>query len=99
MTDSVERPLIDRVYDALRHVSEPEIGLGIVTLALVYDVAVDGGAVDVTFSLTTRGCPMEHAIRGGILQAVGAVEGIDVVRPHLVWEPAWHPGMVAPGVL
>ena len=99
MTPDVARPLVDRVYDALRHVIDPEIGLDIVTLGLVYDVAVDGGAVDVTFSLTTRGCPMEHAIRGGILQAVGHVGGVEVVRPHLVWEPPWHPGMVEPGAL
>ena len=91
--------LLERVYDALRLVIDPEIGLDIVTLGLVYDVTLEGDAADITFSLTTRGCPMEHAIRGGILQAVSQVEGVHTVRPHLVWEPPWHPGMVEPGYL
>lgn len=98
MTDE-EKALVDRVYDALRLVIDPEIGIDIVTLGLVYHVAVDGEATDITFSLTTRGCPMEHAIRGGILQSVGQVEGISEVRPNLVWEPRWDPSMVEPGVL
>lgn len=99
MTATDEHPSLDRVYEALRTVIDPEIGLDIVTLGLVYDVAIDGSAVDVTFSLTTRGCPMEHAIRGGIHHAVEQVPGVSEVRPNLVWEPAWHPGMVQPGAL
>lgn len=95
----IEPPLTERVRDALRQVIDPEIGLDIVTLGLVYDVSVDGDAADITFSLTTRGCPMEHVIRGGILQAISRVPGVGVVRPHLVWEPPWHPGMVEPGYL
>lgn len=98
MTDEEKRQ-VDRVYDALKTVIDPEIGLDIVTLGLVYHVSLDGDAADVTFTLTTRGCPMEHAIRGGILQAVGQVEGIGAVRPNLVWEPRWDPSMVEPGVL
>ena len=84
------------VWRALGTVIDPELGLDIVTLGLVYGVVVDGGVAYVTHTLTTRGCPMGRAIADGIRGIVQLVEGVSAVEPLLVWDPPWSPAMIAP---
>ena len=91
--------MTELIYAALSKVIDPEIGLDIVTLGLIYDVEIHGDSVDVTFSLTTRGCPMERVITDGIMSAVSAEPGVREVIPNLVWEPPWHPGLAKRGSL
>jgi len=91
-----ERDTVDpeRVRDALRGVIDPETGLDVVTMGLVYEIETDGGDVRIVYTLTTPGCPMGNVLELGIRAAAGRVAGVESVRLELTWEPAWNPGMM-----
>ena len=82
------------VLDALRLVIDPEIGMNIVDLGLIYDVAVEGSRVRVTMTLTTAGCPMGESIRGGAEMALLNLDAVSDAQVELVFDPPWHPGMI-----
>jgi metal-sulfur cluster biosynthetic enzyme len=82
------------VLDALRQVIDPEIGMNIVDLGLIYDVKVVGSAVQVAMTLTSAGCPMGESIRCGAELALLNLEGIAAAHVELVFDPPWHPGMI-----
>jgi metal-sulfur cluster biosynthetic enzyme len=89
-------PRLDAAWSALGTVIDPEVGIDIVRMGLVYDVAIgEDRRARVTHTLTTPGCPMEAIITQGIREAMGYVDGVDAVETVLVWDPAWHPGMIA----
>ena len=96
---STDRSCVEEVWTALREVIDPELRLDVVTLGLVYGVERDGGTVRITYTLTTQGCPMERIISNAIREAVGRCETVTRVDTHLVWDPAWHPGMIEPTAL
>jgi metal-sulfur cluster biosynthetic enzyme len=90
-----EDPRTDALRQALTTVIDPEIGLDIITLGLVYELEVRDDVARVVHTQTTPGCPMERIIPDGSRSAAGMVEGVRHVETELVWEPAWHPGMIA----
>ncbi len=84
-------PTRDDVFDALRVVEDPELGMDIVDLGLLYDVEVEGPKVHVTFSLTSMGCPVGPMIEQQITETVAAMSGVDEVEAELTWDPPWSP--------
>lgn len=91
---AADGPRIEEVRRRLALVLDPEVGLDIVTMGLVYGLAVDGDAVAVTMTLTTRGCPLGDAITDGVRAVVAQLPWVRVVDVHVVWEPAWSPAMI-----
>ena len=92
-------PRLELLWRNLATVIDPEIGLDIVTLGLVYGVEIEDDIALITHTLTTPGCPMERIITDGIRAAAMRTELIAGVETHIVWEPAWHSGMIARGAL
>jgi metal-sulfur cluster biosynthetic enzyme len=84
-------PTKDEVVEALRAVEDPELGMDIVDLGLLYDVEVDGPKVKVIHSLTSMGCPAGPMIQEDIVNVASAVEGVEEVEIELTWEPPWTP--------
>src|SRR5712671_3822633 len=84
-------PTREEVLEALRQVEDPELGMDIVELGLLYDVEVEGPAVKVTYTLTSMGCPAGQMIEEDIDRCVRELPGVEEVKPELTFEPPWSP--------
>lgn len=88
--------LASKVKDALRRVIDPELGYNIVDLGLIYDIRVlDGGAVSVTMTTTTPGCPATSYLTEGARDCVLSVEGAVSAEIVLTHEPPWSPELMS----
>ena len=87
------------VRKALRQVKDPELGLNIIDIGLIYDVTVIGeGDVNVKMTLTSPGCPAGAEIMEDAKRVVEALEGVASANIELVWEPYWTPEKMDPRV-
>ena len=81
----------EEVFEALHQVEDPELGMDIVELGLLYDVEVDGPKVKVIHSLTSMGCPAGPMIQEDIHRVVAELPGVEDVEIELTWDPPWTP--------
>jgi len=81
----------DEVLEILRQVEDPELGMDIVDLGLVYEVAVEDSTAKIIYSLTSMGCPAGPLIAQDIDSTARQVEGIDEVELELTFDPPWTP--------
>lgn len=72
-------------------VIDPELGIDIVNLGMVYVVAVRGDRVAVEMTLTTPGCPLHASIEEQVRARVGELPGVGPIDVELVWDPPWNP--------
>lgn len=82
---------IETVREFLKEVYDPELGINIVDLGLIYQIDLNEGNVKIRMTLTTPGCPLHDTIVGGVKRMLTGQEGIHSVEVEVVWTPPWTP--------
>jgi metal-sulfur cluster biosynthetic enzyme len=85
---------IGQIRDALREVKDPELGLSIIDLGLVYDIKFENKTAAIIMTLTSPGCPVGPMIVDDIHFALERFPEIDKVNIDIVWSPPWNPSMM-----
>ena len=75
----------------LQEVIDPELGVNIVDLGLIYELNISGGAVSVAMTMTTPACPLGPYLTGQVESAIWPLDGISAVDVRVVWDPPWNP--------
>jgi metal-sulfur cluster biosynthetic enzyme len=84
------------IRNALKGVKDPELGLDLVVLGLVYDIDIDQADVKATISLTSPFCPVAGQIVEDARQAIEGVEGVERADVQLTFDPPWTPERISP---
>lgn len=89
--NTIPEPSLAAVEAALHDVIDPELGVNVVDLGLIYGTEIDGRHVHVLMTLTTPGCPMSGTITRDAERRLERVDGVRTVHVELVWDPPWRP--------
>lgn len=85
-------------YHVLNMVVDPEVGVGIVDMGLIYHVEERDGIVSVTMTLTSMGCPAGPQLTTDVDSVLRMQDGVKDVEIEVVWDPAWNPEMMNPEI-
>lgn len=83
-----------KVVRRLREVIDPELGVNIVDLGLVYNILYDDDRIVVEFTATTPGCPMRRFLQQQVEEKLASIEGVSEPEARLIWEPEWTVDMI-----
>jgi metal-sulfur cluster biosynthetic enzyme len=92
---AVSVPSREAVLEVLKGVIDPELGINIVDLGLVYRVEIEDGMVVIDYTLTTMGCPIGPLIEQQMQALVAPLEGVRGVHPQMVIRPPWSPELMS----
>ena len=90
-TQKSSEELNERILESLRNVIDPELGINIVDLGLIYDVTIEDDTVHITYTLTTMGCPIGPLIESQMQSTLAGIEGVDNLEAEMVFSPPWTP--------
>ena len=84
----------DAVFEAVKEIIDPEVGINIVDMGLIYGVDIEDEIVNITMTLTSPGCPAGGQLINGTQHVTQQLEGVDEVNINVVWTPRWTPEMM-----
>ncbi len=84
-----------QVRQALRTVFDPELGMSVIELGLIYGIDIRNGAVKITMTLTTPGCPIHDVMPGWVREAVRPIPGVEQVEVDITFDPPWTPDRIS----
>lgn len=82
----------------LRTIIDPELGVNIVDLGLIYQICIEEDTLIVMYTITTAGCPMRRYLQKKIDEELQAIEGIDLIETRVIFDPEWSVDMIRDGV-
>ena len=85
----------EEILEAIQAVEDPEIGMDVVNLGLVYDVQINNDNVYVKMTMTAPTCPVTPWILSEVQKIVENMAGVEMADVKLVWEPPWNPSMMS----
>ena len=85
----------ETIYESLKQIYDPEVGINIVDMGLVYGLEIEDQKVGVIMTLTSPGCPAGPQILSQIDSALKELEGVEDVDIQVVWSPPWTPDMLS----
>ncbi len=85
----------EKIREALKKVIDPELGVSIVELGLIYDVRYEAGEAEIEMTLTSPGCPLAPVIDKKVMEAIKEVPEVKNVTVELVWDPPWSTGAIS----
>ena len=83
------------VLEQIKQVIDPDVGLNIVDMGLIYGVDINDDIVDITMTLTSPGCPAAPQLLNGSQTVVQHLAGVEEVNINVVWTPPWDPEMMS----
>lgn len=85
----------EQVIEKLKHCIDPELGINIVDLGLIYAVNIEDTRVSVLMTLTTPGCPLDSYFIKDITAKVKSLKGVSAVSVELTFDPLWNPSKMS----
>jgi metal-sulfur cluster biosynthetic enzyme len=87
----------DALLAALKNIYDPELGLNVVDLGLIYGIEEHDGTLHVDMTTTVPGCPLHESMLQGVADSLSTFPGVKRVEVRLVWEPLWTPDRISEG--
>ena len=77
------------VFEAVKEIIDPEVGINIVDMGLIYGVDIENDTVNITMTLTSPGCPAGGQLINGTQHVAQQLDGVEEVNINVVWTPRW----------